>query len=141
MFFRMRKTTTLIMLLCSAAGFGCPNTGGSSGDPEPQIQVLELDYPHATFAAGTEVDVACLDAGTQGLHTVGMACDCLHLHSTTGIQIEGTTTLTADLAPDECGHGCLKVVDKSDVDFFCGGLDVDDPDHPRSGLCVEAPCG
>lgn len=138
---------TDLLLAIVAGGTGLLITWGCSSDPdtsippnEPRIQALVLDYAHGPYTAGARIDVACIDTGRQGSHELGEGCDCLHLHSDSGISIVGTAT-TPDMAPSECGHGCLVVTSSSSLTLNCGGLDVDDPNHPRKGLCVQAPCG
>ena len=146
----MLKTVVQIglTLACLPLAFevaGCNNNGsGSDEDDGRNIQVLTLDYDHGPLEAGTVVDVACISLATQAEHVVGGGCDCLHLHSAAGISIEtlsGTTPVVADAAPGECGHGCLTVANEDDSEPNCLGLDVEDSDHPRRGLCVEVPCG
>ncbi len=142
------KSGFMIAALVGAAGFlvtwGCSSTPDVETNPPvggSQIQVLVLDYPHGSYLTGDKIDVECLNTGNQGNHETGEGCDCLHLHSGSGISIVGSTATTADMAPSECGHGCLVVTSSLTIDLYCGGLDVDDPNHPRKGLCVQAPCG
>ncbi len=132
------------------AGVGFIVTWGCSSSPDPDtgpllfganVQALVLDYAHGAYPAGAMIDVECIDDGRQGSHETGEGCDCLHLHSGAGINIVGSTATVADMEPNECGHGCLVVTATSALAVYCGGLDVDDPNHPRKGLCLQAPCG
>lgn len=144
------RSGLVIAALAGATGFivtwGCSSSPDPDPGPDPivldaRVQALVLDYAHGIYAAGAKIDVACIEDGRQGSHETGEGCDCLHLHSGSGINILGSTATVADMAPSECGHGCLVVTATSTLQVYCGGLDVDDPNHPRKGLCVQAPCG